>query len=289
MDILKPNILKPALRKIGLNKPSLLSAGKSHGGKVKPYIKGHVTDGSSTFTFKVNNADVTVPVDANGNWKWVATTTVTSLYSAFENKTYLDSVTFKNLENCTNCLRTFSGCSVINNVIIDNSFEKVSAFDYFFNSTGRNKIVTLKNTTISEITGGSRFLIGCEDIIGIENCEFKKLNDGTQMFYNFSGKTLNLSNADFRNLTTTTNMFSNATNLENINIKYLSTNMSFGSSFKLTEQSVVNIFNAVAADDITLTFHATVYAYIQAQLEIEDSPIYTAYWDSDYDFTIASA
>ena len=57
----------------------------------------------------------------------------------------------------------------------------------------------------------------------------------------------------------------------------------------LTEQSVVNIFNAVAADGITLTFHATVYAMIQAQLDIEDSPIYNAYWDSDYDFTIISA
>ena len=26
-------------------------------GEVQPYIKGHITDGSSTFTFKINNVD----------------------------------------------------------------------------------------------------------------------------------------------------------------------------------------------------------------------------------------
>ena len=84
----------------------------------RPYISGHVTDESSTFTFSVNNTDVTVNVDANGNFKYKPTSTITSLsfvgvpqleslelfkidgVSTF-NVDYPTEVTFKKCDNIT--------------------------------------------------------------------------------------------------------------------------------------------------------------------------------------------
>ena len=77
MNIIELNHID--LNSIGLNSKVIDGVGKSHGGKVKPYIKGHVTDGSSTFKFKINGNDITVPVDSNGNWKWVQDRDITSL------------------------------------------------------------------------------------------------------------------------------------------------------------------------------------------------------------------
>jgi len=91
-------------------------------------------------------------------------------------------------------------------------------------------------------------------------------------------------------VSTALNQFGSLPNLEEIlDCAEILYNVSFAKSSKLTAQSVVNLFNAVAADGITLTFHPTVFAMIEQQLEIEGSPIYEAYWNSDYDFNYASA
>lgn len=79
----------------------MLSAGGVSGGAKKPYIQGHVTDGS-TFTFQVNGSDVSVSVDANGNWKYKPTATITSL--AFVGVPELDSLTLCKI----NGLQTFN-------------------------------------------------------------------------------------------------------------------------------------------------------------------------------------
>lgn len=76
MNIIELNHID--LNSIGLNSKVIEGVGKSHGGKVKPYIKGHVTDGSSTFTFTVNGNNVTVSV-SDGDWKYKPTAAITSL------------------------------------------------------------------------------------------------------------------------------------------------------------------------------------------------------------------
>ena len=67
---------------------------------IKPYIAGHVTDGSKTLTFKVNSYDnITIPVDSKGNWIWYVDREIRSLYEAFyyEHGEFLDCITFNNL------------------------------------------------------------------------------------------------------------------------------------------------------------------------------------------------
>ena len=79
----------------------LASVGGAQGGSSAPCIKGHVTDGS-TFTFKVNGSDVSVSVDASGNWMYKPTATITSL--AFVGVPELDSLTLCKI----NGLQTFN-------------------------------------------------------------------------------------------------------------------------------------------------------------------------------------
>ena len=89
---------EPQMAEIDLfTMPDAVGVGEPSVRKQKPYIAGHVTDGSSSFTFKVNNTDVTVPVDANGNWKWVVDRTITSLESAFQDKTNIDILTIEGI------------------------------------------------------------------------------------------------------------------------------------------------------------------------------------------------
>ena len=243
MELAEIRPFEPQMAEIDLfSMPDAVNVGEPSVRKVKPYIAGHVTDGSSTFTFKVNNADVTVPVDANGNWKWYVDRTITDFQDSFKQKNNIEKLfIYDKLNDCTSLYGMFTDASALQEVEFRNAiFNKVTTTAYMLNRA-------------------------------------------------YAITKLKLPNAQFDSLTTVSNMFIDATNLETIEIKSFKISLNLRWQSKLTEQSVLNIINAVAADGITLTFHATVYAMIQAQLEIEDSPIYNAYWDSDYDFTIASA
>ena len=79
MKLLSPDILEPELLTMDFVQPDIITCGELSQNKIKPYIKGHITNGDSTFTFKVNNADTTVIVGTNGNWKYNPTTTLSSL------------------------------------------------------------------------------------------------------------------------------------------------------------------------------------------------------------------
>lgn len=420
MEILKPNILKPSLRRIGLYKPSLLSAGKPHGGKVKPYISGHINDGSSTFTFKVNGSDVTVSVsggdwkykptaaiaslafvgvpqleslelnkivgvstfnldypvvpmfkncdtttenalvyvyhirgtatadftfqptylkngsaekpteraviDANGNWdvsysgkkirrleeSFYQNTVITSIEftenfdscitfnsgtaanGAFRGCSNLKRASFKNgtFDVITAMANCFRQCSLLEEVDFSNAtFRLLETSSYIFTDAPKLKKLDLPKATLEKATSLQSFFDRCYDLAYV-NWPIATLDLCDSLFRTFEDCT-GLKSIDFGSATIvaslTTDVFRNASALENLNIKSYSVSLVLGHSSKLTEQSVVNLFNAVAADNITLTFHATVYAMIQAQLDIEDSPIYNAYWNSVYDFTIVSA
>ena len=281
---LKPNTL--GLRKLNLFKPALLAAGAKHGGAVKPYIAGHVTDGASTFTFKVNNQDVTVPVGADGNWKWVQDRNITSLKEAFKSKTNLDEILLKNIKTTGTCQEMLASCSALKLITIDNSISDTSSLYGFLTGTSDGKTVILKGVKFDKTTSCWRTFLRCKEVVGIENCTFENVTITYQMFYYYAGKSLNMFNANFPQFTSSEHMFTYATNLEDVAFKAFHSSISFAHSSKLTEQSVVNIFNAVAADGLTLTFHATVGAKIDAALEAggegtpEQNAIYNAYWDA---------
>ena len=102
MELAEIKLLEPRLFEPQVVEPMLFGAEVGgYDSATKPYIKGHVTDGS-TFTFQVNGSDVSVSVDANGNWKYKPTATITSL--AFVGVPELDSLTLCKI----NGLQTFN-------------------------------------------------------------------------------------------------------------------------------------------------------------------------------------
>lgn len=287
--------------------------------EVKPYIKGHVTDGSSTFTFKVNNTDVTVPVDTNGNWKWVVDRTVTSLASAFESNLVIDKVVICGINTLTSGNKTFNGCKNIKSCTFKNcdaslltdasymfqnmginyngelqlklpkNFAPVNMLRCFsgyrpFNRESLDKGV-FKNATNIQIVLGSAIM----DIADLS--EFYVKNYWYRNGLPFEGTdipTLILGTIN-TNKKVDADFFGNC--VENIIIKgTYNVSLELNLCSKLTEQSVVNIFNAVAAD-ITLTFHQNVWNMIMREIDVQGSPIQVAYQNmiDNYDVTIANA
>jgi len=328
MNIIELNHID--LNSIGLNSKVINGIGKSHGGKVKSYIKGHVTDGSSTFTFTVNgNQSVTAPIDSNGNFMWFVDRTVTSLANAFNEKTNISEVVICGLKDLTAMNRIFRGGSsndiTLKKVVFKNcDFTKVTTLNSGFNNRRGlksiegldssewkqntnlqyafiydynlifppnfkwDKFVTAKVTQLGLAFGDCRMLVSSSPINGGKiDCSNATPTNMDSAFLNCFAEVICLPIIDEN--CSVTNIFSGALYLKTLTIKSLSTNLNIEKSSALTEQSVVNLFNAVAADGITLTFHPTVFAMIEQQLEIEGSPIYEAYWNSDYDFNYASA
>lgn len=121
MELAEIRPFEPQMAEIDLfTMPDAVGVGEPSVRKVKPYIAGHVTDGSSTFTFTVNvNESVTVPVDANGDWKWVVDRTITSLNSAFENKTNVDKLFLYKLDLRIKMQRFFANNGTSTYHIID--------------------------------------------------------------------------------------------------------------------------------------------------------------------------
>lgn len=310
MNIIELNHID--LNSIGLNSKVINGVGKSHGGKVKPYIKGHVTDGSSTFTFTVNgNESITVPVDSNGNWKWAVDRTVTSLYGAFASITNIDIIeinkidTIKSLANFCNVTSalekiTFKKCDL----------SGVTSADYAFrNCTKLTDIIGIE--TLSPTTASAAF--ASSKINSIHSSFFKNFTRLGDAFYNTPIEYADISQAELEYIRNTFNYsqlktlvlgnvksgmeFSGSpfgTNLENIIMadgKTIEGDVTITSTSKLTKQSIVNLFNAVAADGITLTFHQNVWNMIMREIDIQGSPIQVAYQNmiDNYDVTIANA
>lgn len=267
-------------------------------GEVQPYIKGHITNGSSIFTFKVNNQDITVPVDSNGNWRWVVDRTITSFKNAFLNKTNFDECYMYKVVMSGSCENMFNGCSKLKKLTLDNSISDTSyLYNFFYLTTTIEREVVIKNVLFDKCTS-ARFLFGnCNSVIGSNKLTFENCTDITRMFFNFNGETLDLSSADFTKVTLSgqafdaINLQGRVSPLKNINIKKIGCDLNFSACPNLTAQSVVNLFNAVAADDIVLTFHQNVWNMIMREIDVQGSPIQVAYQNmiDNYDVTIANA
>ena len=308
MELAEIRLFEPQMAEIDLfTMPDAVGVGEPTVRKVKPYIAGHVTDGSSTFTFTVNgNESVTVPVDANGNWKWVVDGTITRI--SINGKSNIDKFNVFGLNDFTILGGCFYNATALKEVVFKKcDLSSITNVTSMFNQNPLQKLTLNYGFAPSNMT---EFLCRVDSpSLKLDKMIFKNATTMLRAFYNSNIDEIDLSEAEkittiesmsgggivyilhlptLKNTVTITgNVFS--TSLQTVTIKSLETSISFARCGQLTEQSVVNLFNAVAADGITLTFHATVYAMIQAQLDIEDSPIYNAYWNSDYDFTIISA
>lgn len=312
MELAEIRPFEPQMAEIDLfTMPDAVGVGEPSVRKIKPYISGHVTDRSSTFTFTVNvNQSITVPVDSNGNWKWVVDSTITSLEKLVQNKTNIDKlyINLQSASNLTSCYYMCENASNLKEVAIVGDLSSVINVERMFYNT--------KLTTLTIKGQFAPIQMAYFVFVGTNNADllfpkeiFRNATTLNRAFMGANVKLLDLSLADNcsdfsyigqnnNNLVTlklpnikvnATFICGNSTNLENIEVLSIKSNLDFQKCGKLTEQSIVNLFNAVAADGITLTFHATVYAMIEEQLEIEDSPIYEAYWNSDYDFNYATA
>lgn len=274
--------------------------GVDSGGKIKPYIKGHVIDGSSTFTFTVNgNESITVPVDTNGNWKWVVDRTVTSLANAFDEKTNISEVVICGLKDLTAMNRIFRGGSgndtTLKKVVFKKcDFTKVTTLNGGFNNRrGLESIEGLDSSEWKQNTNLQYAFIYDYNLIFPPNFKWDKFVTAkvTQLGLAFgdcrmlvggspiNGGKIDCSNATPINMDTAfqncfaeviclpvidencsvTNIFSGALYLKTITINLLKKSLNIGKSSFLTKQSVLNLINAAAAD-VTYTLHATPYA-----------------------------
>lgn len=62
-----------------MSRVKMSAIGVRSGASKKEYIKGHVTDGSSTFTFKIGTTTISVPVKDDGWFEWNDFDTYSSL------------------------------------------------------------------------------------------------------------------------------------------------------------------------------------------------------------------
>lgn len=256
---------------------------------VNPYISGHVTDGSSTFTFSVSgNQKITVPVDANGDWKWLINTDLNGnsrnviqncdkiVINAKYQKIRIDQICYQ-----SEIIETFE-C---------NAFITMgrAAFAYNGSNTTNLKELTLNiDSTCTDlgylVRGQEKLtklhLIG--DTSNVTKIDYlaRKCPALVDVFIDCISADVDMSS-----------MFFETDNISDIGFNKILKNLNLSNLSKLTEQSIINIFNAVATNGITLTFHGTVYGMIQEQLAIVGSDIYNAYYNKiqQYNFTIASA
>lgn len=124
-------------------------------------ISGTINDGSSTFSFTINETIYEVEV-VNGKWRWEIPQDfdATSLQEAFKDKTNLTSINLSKLptSSCTNASGLFSGCTSLTKAILPKNFggEVTNMSNMFYNCSSLGTI----NTAQIDISS-------CEDISGM--------------------------------------------------------------------------------------------------------------------------
>lgn len=262
----------------------------------RPYISGHVTDGSSTFTFTVNgNESITVPVDSSGNWKWVVDRTITSLSNMFYMITNLQSVELYGIKGFTSAVSVFDKTNGNDTTLINVRFKNCD-FLYCTNEQnifkGRKNLVNVigytdsshvLNTNLGGIFWDCRNVdlstlnynnlinqniknlysafcyVGNGTENGVEYVDLhlcKSCTNIDQIFYASFIKNVYLP--DINSDTTIGTWITSATKIFHIDVDKIAQSMTFKYLNQLDKQSVLNIINAAAAN-VTYTLHSTIY------------------------------
>ena len=244
---------------------------------IEPYIAGHIIDGASTYTFKVNNQDIIVPVGADGNWKWEIDKVLTGT-NKFPNKCDFIKVNAKgqkiNLKSSFYTNNTTERFECNANVISGNTA--------FANENLDSKLKSLELIIDSDCTELQYLARGCNSL------EKLILKGGTSNVTNFNVLCRYCTSLKEvfidcigENVANMSNWFANTDSVKSMNFNTILKSFNVGTLSKLTAQSVINIFNAVAADNLTFTFHPTVGVMIDAALQDPTNYIYQAYWAAD--------
>lgn len=252
------------------------------------YIRGHITDDASTFTFIVNNnQNITVDVDVNGNWKWNVDRSITSLYHAFLSKPNLESIEISGLNELTNlnsvcgdsgtittpttALKSFvfKDCDLSNVVYMSRTFQGCTSLEIFdFNETlhphGNELAGTFYNTKLQSIKPSFfRKIERLNDAFGVTLMTKVDMSEAESIVYMRN----TFANGILYEITLpkivvgfefSGNPFGNR--IETINaLKEIKANIPLNALSLLKKQSIINIINAAAAN-VTYTLHSTVYA-----------------------------
>lgn len=244
------------------------------------YIKGHIVDGSSTYSFKVNgNETINVNVNANGDWIWEVDRTITSLKEAFKaktaNLTYLE-LYLPNSHSLTDMSYFLYATNANNNqqyaylqlVIKDIDTSNVVNLERAFRNSALKDVAFLNNLNTKNCKNFFNML-QCQyvtemDLRGLDvtSSEGNTENDGisTQAEYMFC-----LRDIHFGNFLSNPNnngcrpIKSSVSMLVNIDADVIRINLNISSTSALTKQSIINIINASQAN-LTHTLQASVYA-----------------------------
>lgn len=206
----------------------------------RPYISGHVTDGSSTFTFKVNNnTNITVDVDDNGNWKWYQDRAITSLNRmiCFTSTTYTDNIDYleinANLDNCTN-FGVAIALSTLEKVVIRSKTALLTDISYLAQDCVNLKQFYAPNINLGSGSNIGSMFLRCANLEIVDLRSSKIVHSGAQT------------------------MFSGCNKLNTLLVDSIKANTKFVSSNVLPKQFIINIIN-VAQANVTYTLHSTVY------------------------------
>ena len=222
------------------------------GGEEGQYISGTINNGASTFSFNLNESEVTVNVDANGNWKYVIPSgiSITSLKQAFVNKSNLTSLDLSHIDTsaCTNMMQMVDRCHYLTSINLDNfdtsACTNMQAMFYWNNrltsidlsSFDTRSVTTMNNmfywcTELSSITFGENFITtnvtdmgymfsDCSSLTSLDLSTFDTANvtNMEQMFRSFGGMSLDLSNFDTRKVTNMREMFYSCSYMRNLSV-----------------------------------------------------------------------
>ena len=244
------------------------------------YIKGHIVDGASTYSFKVNgNETINVNVNANGNWIWEVDRTITSLKEAFQAKTanliYLE-LYLPNSHSLTDMSYFLYATNANNNqqyayldlVIRDIDTSNVTTLERAFRNSALKDVGFLKKLNTKKCKNFFNMLqnqyITEMDLRGLDvsSSEGNTESDGisTQAEYMYClrdihfGKFLsNPNNQGCRPIKLSVGM------LVNVDADDIKINLYLTSTGVLTKQSVINVINATFAN-VTHTLQSSVYA-----------------------------
>lgn len=244
---------------------------------IEPYIRGHIIDGASTFTFKINNQNVTINVGSDGWWKWEVDREITSMASAFENATNLTDLEIylpsqPTLTSLYRFLRANAVLPFVVNIKI-RAFDtsKVKNFESAFENANILDLSFVNQLNTNSATNIYLMLHAqYAQTLDLRNINTANITNWTEygginrtIWFNYGLRFLHLGEY-LTNPASAAQAQGNwavggAGNLSLITADKITISTNFKLMTSLIKESVLNIINAAAAN-VTYTLHATIYA-----------------------------
>ena len=193
--------------------------------------------------------------------EWIDFSNVTDMVQMFRNCEKLITIPQLDTSNVTNMANMFAYCHNLTTIpLIDTS--KVTDMSAMFFVC--NNLTSIPQLDTSKVTNMYNMFFGCRNLTTVPQLDTSKVTDMSAMFEGCVLLTT-IPKLDFSNVTNTENMFANCNDLTNlggfINLKY---SINLSASYKLTRESVLNIFNNMAevTDNQTIYLNSAVYSHL---------------------------